>query len=331
MKMRKLALALGLVLGFALPAAAATGPTAEINGTVVQAPEGAPAPHIHNDRLFVPAESFAALIGGTYSEEGGVAIIRTGKGIPNLAELQERNPKLGLYKELSPFIPGMGIHRGVEGPHVTLAVSKEGTLNAFEAAFPASAGWFPWFDQPEGQPMELPGIGKVYTQHIYVTDPRGLVEHSGVPVILDGRYLSYPFEPKPHRHNGKVYIPLRPAVELLGGTVEWHEEAYTAKARLTPGPLTWEQLKALNPKLAAYKALSPFIPNMGIHWGVEGPHVTIMVDSAGLVTGAELMLSAGATPWMPWFDQPEGQPTELPGLGKAWTQHVYIVDPASIK
>lgn len=33
---------------------------------------------------------------------------------------------------------------------------------------------------------------KVYTQHVYLTDPAGLMpDHTGVPVILDGRYLSH--------------------------------------------------------------------------------------------------------------------------------------------
>jgi hypothetical protein len=174
------------------------------------------APHIHNSPLYVSVDAFAQAIGAEVSADpSGVVSIKTGADLPTVAALKERNPKLAGYAALSPYIRGMGIHLGAHGPHVTLVTSKEGTVNAVEAVFPAGAGWFPWFDQPEGQPVELPGMGNVYTQHIYETNPAGLTEQAGEPVVLAGRFLSFGWEPKPHRHEGKVFIPVRAAVELL--------------------------------------------------------------------------------------------------------------------
>lgn len=77
--------------------------------------------------------------------------------------------------------------------------------------------------------------------------------------------------------------------------------------------------------------MSPLVPNMGVHMGVRGPGLIGLMDSTGNLIGFELSLPANAAPWSPWFDQPQGQPSDLPGLGKVWSQHVYLVDPATIK
>jgi hypothetical protein len=123
---------------------------------------------------------------------------------------------------------------------------------------------------------------------------------------------------------------VRPAVELLGGSVTWDDGTWTATATVKPHPLSWKRLVETNPALQKYGALSPLVPNMGVHMGAHGPHLTVLVDSAENVTGVELVVPAN-TPWMPWFDQPEGQPMELRELGKVYTQHVYFVDPATIR
>ena len=68
------------------------------------------------------------------------------------------------------WVPQMGVHYGVPGPSVLLAVGTDGVVAAYEIMVPEVAGWFPWFDQPEGEPMIHPQLGRVYTQHIYVTD-----------------------------------------------------------------------------------------------------------------------------------------------------------------
>ncbi|MFZ5816995.1 MAG: hypothetical protein ACOY93_17165 [Bacillota bacterium] len=287
---------------------------------------------VHKNRIYVPADGFAAAIGASVNkDENGVYWIKTGKDLPTLAELTALNPALAQYQALSPYIPGMGIHLGVPGPSLVLATSNEGTVNAVEVLVPAAAGWFPWYDQPEGQPFELEGLGQVYSQHLYLTQPDGLVaENAGVPVVLDGRYLSSGYDLKGHMMGETLYIPLRTAVELLGGSISWDQSTLTATATVQPNGISLEWLKQLNPALSHYQALSEFIPNMGIHYGAPGPHVTTMTDSNGKVVGFELV-SPAAAGWAPWFDQPENQPMELPGLGQVYTQHIYLVDPASIQ
>jgi hypothetical protein len=320
-----LALSVALLLS-AMPALAQSGkPHAKVNGKEIAEAV------IHNDRMYVPAEAFAAAIGGSMTKDAnGVYWIKTAKAMPTVAELAKFNPYLAKYEAMSPYIPNMGIHLGVMGPALLMATSKEGTLNAIEIIAPEAQGWQPWFDQPQNQAMELPGLGKVYTQHIYLTHPGGLVpENAGVPVVIDGRYLSSSYNPKGHMMGDVLYIPLRTAVELLGGQISWDGDTYTATATVEPKGITFEWLKQMNPALTKYQPLSEFVPNMGVHHGVPGPHVTVMTDSAGMVTGFELVVPSAAG-WQPWFDQPKDQPMELPGLGKVYTQHIYLVDPASI-
>ena len=80
-------------------------------------------------------------------------------------------------------VPQMGVHWGVPGPSVMLAVGADRVVAAYEIMVPEAAGWFPWFDQPEGEPMVHPQLGRVYTQHIYVTD-RASVNEGQTPVAI---------------------------------------------------------------------------------------------------------------------------------------------------
>lgn len=81
------------------------------------------------------------------------------------------------YAPLHPYwVPQMGVHWGVPGPSVILAVADHDVVAAYEIIVPEVAGWFPWFDQAEGEPMIHPELGPVYTQHIYVTDPQTVIE-----------------------------------------------------------------------------------------------------------------------------------------------------------
>lgn len=91
-----------------------------------------------------------------------------------LEALTAVNPALAGYQQLSEYVPHMGYHHGMMGPGLVLAVSPEGDINAFELLFPADQGHFPWFDQPEGEPMDMGPMGLVYTQHVYLVDPMSL-------------------------------------------------------------------------------------------------------------------------------------------------------------
>jgi hypothetical protein len=61
-----------------------------------------------------------------------------------------------------------------QGACLLLVVLPEGEINGFEMIFQVEQGWYPRCDQPTGQPIELPGLGKVYTQHLYVVNPATL-------------------------------------------------------------------------------------------------------------------------------------------------------------
>ena len=176
------------------------------------------------------------------------------------------------------WVPSMGIHWGVPGPAVVIAVADGGVVAAYEIIVPEQAGWFAWFDQPEGEPMVHPELGRVYTQHIYVALPES-VQPGTTPTFVD---------------------------------------------------MTWSELVAVNPGLADYVRISEWVPRMGYHYGPAepGPALIVMVGSNDEVFGFEIIQPADLG-WLPWFDQPEGEPMEFP-FGLAYTQHVYVMDPAGI-
>lgn len=196
----------------------------------------------------------------------------------SLAALTAFNPKLEMYQPLhEEFVPNMGIHHGVPGPHLTLAVAHDDLIAAYELIVPEEAGWQPWFDQPEGQPTTIEPMGSVYTQHIYVAERTSVVEGQR-PVLLN---------------------------------------------------LDLDTLTAANPGLQHYEALSPYEPGMGIHNGAPGPAVIVVTAENGDVNAFEIVSPADQG-WFEWFDQPEGQPRTIEGLGEVYTQHLYVVDQASI-
>jgi hypothetical protein len=188
------------------------------------------------------------------------------------------NPALEHYGPLhEEWVPAMGIHWGAPGPHVTLGVGHGDTVVLVEAVYPEAIGWQPWFDQPEGEPMELAGFGMAYTQHIWITEPASVVPDAAPTFV----------------------------------------------------PLTVEALTNVNPALEGYQQISEYVPHMGYHHGMMGPGLVLVVSPDGDINAFELIfpLEGG---WFPWFDQPEGDPMELPGLGLVYTQHVYLVDPMSL-
>jgi len=187
------------------------------------------------------------------------------------AGLQHYGP---LHEE---WVPAMGVHWGAPGPHVTLGVGHAGQVVVVEAIFPEAIGWQPWFDQPEGEPMELGPMGMVYTQHIWITDPASVTEGAD-PTFL---------------------------------------------------PLTLAALTEANPAIAGYQQLSEYVPNMGYHYGMMGPGLVLAVSADGDINAFELIFPA-ADGHFPWFDQPEGAPMDMGPMGLVYTQHVYVVDPATL-
>lgn len=188
------------------------------------------------------------------------------------------NASLAMYQPLhEQWVPAMGVHWGVPGPHVTVGVGHDDHVVVVEAIYPPDIGWHPWFDQPEGEPMELEGFGPAYTQHIWITEP-GSVHPDRAPEVV---------------------------------------------------PLTLEALTETNPALAQYAQISEYVPQMGRHHGIAGPGLVLAVSPQGEVNAFELIFPSEQG-WYPWFDQPEGEPMELPGLGQVYTQHLYVVDPSTL-
>lgn len=189
------------------------------------------------------------------------------------------NPALETYGPLHEgWVPSMGVHWGAPGPHLTLGVGYDDTVVLVEVIYPEAMGWLPWFDQPEGEPMELEGFGMAYTQHIWIAEPSS-VQPDRAPTML---------------------------------------------------PLTLEGLAAVNPVLETYGLLGEDpVPQMGYHHGVMGPGLVLALTADGALNAFELIFPVDQG-WFPWFDQPEGQPMELPGMGMVYTQHVYVVDRATV-
>ncbi len=188
------------------------------------------------------------------------------------------NPKLEMYQPLNEgFVPQMGTHHGVPGPHLTVAVAHDDVISAYELIVPEEAGWHPWFDQAEGEPITIEPMGSVYTQHIYVAEQTSVVEGQR-PVLLN---------------------------------------------------LDRDTLTEANPGLEHYEALSPYVPGMGIHYGPPGPAVIVVTAENGDINAFELVSPADQG-WFEWFDQPEGEPKTIEGLGEVYTQHLYVVDQTTI-
>lgn len=99
------------------------------------------------------------------------------------------NPHLGHYGPMhEEWVPAMGIHWGVPGPHVTLGVGYGDQVVTIEVIYPEALGWQPWFDQPEGEPMNMGPMGMVYTQHIWIAEPSSITpdsEPTFVPLTLE--------------------------------------------------------------------------------------------------------------------------------------------------
>lgn len=117
-----------------------------------------------------------------------VLVFSTGTLAISLEYLTELNPALTHYNLDDHFAPNMGMHFIAPGPHMTVVLADNDTVVAVELVVPEEHGWLPWFDQPEGEPSELP-IGMAYTQHIYLAD-RATIIPGQSPMI----FANYPAE-----------------------------------------------------------------------------------------------------------------------------------------
>lgn len=130
--------------------------------------------------------------------------------------------------------------------------------------------------------MQMPGGQMDHSKH------GGMQMMGPVNITLNGKPLHYNWEPKPHAHDGIVVVPIRAVIETLGGKIEWNGETRTVTATLgSNASLTFDQLKALNPKLAHYLQLGDFKMHMGVQRGINDgkPHIAVLQSAEGTVTG----------------------------------------------
>ena len=80
------------------------------------------------------------------------------------------------YTAIGPDPSGRATMEGPKGFGIRVLVAKTGQVVGLLAAWPSSdpQGWRPWFDQPNGKPITDPLLGSVYTQHLWLADPRSL-------------------------------------------------------------------------------------------------------------------------------------------------------------
>lgn len=131
-------------------------------------------------------------------------------------------------------------------------------------------------------------------------------------------------------HQDRTYVRLDDVATVLGGEMIYDPEikvAFVNTGRYRQ--LRWRTLVQLNPELQAYQPMSPMAAGEGVHYGIPGPHLTVLVSPAGVVTGFQLAAPQEQTERLPWFDQEE--PVALPGVGRGYTHTLYVVQPELIE
>jgi hypothetical protein len=111
--------------------------------------------------------------------------------------------------------------------------------------------------------------------------------------------------------------------------------AFAAPAAHRPGqPLTtqaslatlpnWANLEHYNGYLVSYVRLTPWVANMGYHYGHRGPSLILLQNTDHQVVAAEIGLPASGG-WHPWYDQPRGQPAAT-----LYSEHLFFTSPVAI-
>lgn len=130
-------------------------------------PQGKPADTIYSEHLYFVAP---ASITPTMSNA-------TTADLSAWSDFQSVNAnKTASYTEIGPDPGGRAMQEGPPGFGIRVLVTKTDTVAGLVAAWPSNdpQGWRPWFDQPQGKPITDPTLGSVYTQHLWLVDPRSL-------------------------------------------------------------------------------------------------------------------------------------------------------------
>ena len=301
-----------------------------INGTLLEG--GA---LVYGDRTYVALEDVAAVLGGrfVYDLDIKTAFVLTGRYLSLMAdELVALNPDLDAYSPIGRFVEHRGIPYGMEQPHLTVTFLPAGLVTAFARIFvDEGVTHAPWFDQSPGR-FERFIAGDGYSQHLFVIDP-SLVEAGGeTRVAFNGRALNVGTDAL-YWLGDRLYVRLRDLAEASGGGVGWDVAARVATAKIVPGAdLTWDTLVSFNVRTARYYDENPpFVPALGYRRTTGGEGLIVAVDGSQRLTAIGTLFREGVTPWFPWFDQVYGAAAEFPGFGRAYSQHIYLVDKEEIE
>lgn len=105
----------------------------------------------------------------------------------------------------------------------------------------------------------------------------------------------------------------------------WHRTPTSLRNPESPPRLPmWSTLIRFNGDLVHAGTLSPWVRNMGVHYGHPGPGLNVMVNRSRELVAVEAGFPAFRG-WQPWYDQPRDQPA-----GAIYTEHLYFVAPAAI-
>lgn len=280
------------------------------------------------DRTYVKLDDVASVLGGRVvrDEELNLVFVNTGNYANlTLEGLKALNPGLRAYGATSALVPAVGVRHGVQGPHIAVTTTPAGVVTGVVLVVPEGTGPYrAWYDQSAGSPVEIPGVGRAYTQQVFVVD-RTLVRPSlSFELVFNGERLWVP-ETAFLWRGDDLYVRLRDLAEASGGGVGWDQQSRTASAKVVPGgELTPEKLAALNPNLQDfYRVRNSYVPGDGLELRPTGAGLAMGIDEAGAVTrfGATFPEGAG---WFSWYDQDEGAPLIVAGMGRIYTQRLVI-------
>ena len=282
------------------------------------------------DRTYVKLDDVAAVLGGKVVRDTQLNLIflNTGRYANlTLEGLKALNPDLQAYSATSALVPAVGIRHGVQGPHIAVTTTPAGVVTGVVLVVPEGVGPYrPWYDQPAGSPVEVPGVGRAYTQQMFVID-RTLVRPSlAFELVFNGERLWVPETAFLWRGND-LYVRLRDLAEASGGGVGWNQQTRTASAKVVPGgELTPEKLVALNPNLQDfYKMRNSYVPGQGLEFRPAGAGLAVGLDETGAVTRFSAAFPEGAG-WFSWYDQDQGAPLIVTGLGRIYTQNLALTE-----
>lgn len=267
---------------------------------------------VYGDRTYVSLADVADIIGAryTYDPISNVAFLQTGNFLNlNLEGIRSLNPKFAEYYDLTePLDDVAGLQFVAPGSYLGALFSLTGELLAYNYLIPADlGGHFPWYEQPEGAPVDHPSLGEIYTQHLYVVDPALIRSSSGsleaVPLIaFNGNILDLD-DDAIGWFDDELYVRMKDLAEASGGGVVWYGDMRLASAKIVPGlPFDFMRLLELN-DLGHYEYLGYHDPRYGYYFGMQGPGIYFTGVSDMQIPAVVEIIPTDISEWQPWFDE----------------------------